>query len=320
MRADHSTCQGPASAGECSVTAHQTTDLFRAQSKGSWCFTIMVLIRVQSLESRETFEVEADDSDSVLDLMARIETHSGVKASLQRLVLRGRLLPETEGVSTVAGSTIILIGTASREQHVTEVDTSDYACNAIGNEETSGEGFHVLVRCVDSQSHLNVRVAPETTTDELKKSVLSQLLKRHCVETEIQRYSFIFNGRVLAVGETLCEAEVTSGAMIVVIAPDAVRRRSAYPCSDLRHCCAHVVACLLGCLLWSRRLPGMVVTWVVALWNDPWSFARPRGPEPASRRPVVRLLEVPRRAHQYAPGNNPHGEDLTLILSQGLVG
>merc|ERR1719383_687384 len=78
------------------------------------------------------------------------------------------LLPETEGVSTVAGSTIILIGTASREQHVTEVDTSDYACNAIGNEETSGEGFHVLVRCVDSQSHLNVRVAPETTTDELK--------------------------------------------------------------------------------------------------------------------------------------------------------
>jgi len=59
--------------------------------------------------------------------------------------------------------------------------------------------------------------------------------------------------------------------------------------------------------------------YVSMIWMNPWKLVEPsRTVVQRPRRQHVNMTPLTHQAMQYTPGTNPHGEDLTLILTQGM--
>ena len=130
---------------------------------------------------------------------------------------------------------------------------------------------------------------------------------------EVLQLLGLVDGQLVAQGRLIASGRLTlrPEELIVVVPPRVGRARRAW------RCLGRGLRTLLALLLALLRLPQLLLSWLLEAWHDPWSLVRP--PERLSPGHVHRLGLNPAMI-RYAPGQNPRGEDLTALLSQGLLG
>ncbi|CAE7399309.1 U2AF35B [Symbiodinium natans] len=264
----------------------------------------MPVTRVQPVNASEPLEIETPAGSTVADLKLGIEARTGIKASLQRLVAAGRLLQEDALLDSLAGRIFLAqtTGAAAAESPVAPTaETSE---------------IKLLIRAVWSdgrQEERTVDAPKQLPVSRFKEKVLASLDKEF---SEEGRCNFVFAGRLLDSEGTLEDQSFEEGDTVVVVAPQA-------RVSCLRRLRRRVVWLLLRLRAFVRSL--WALPWVLAsglrtAWYDPWSIVRPSVPEEGRRGPRIRTLGFTAQMARYGPGQNPHGEDLTMVLTQGLLG
>ncbi|CAE8612575.1 unnamed protein product [Polarella glacialis] len=299
-------------------------------------------IRVQPVgPSAETLEIEVPDyaSASVADLKAAIASCTGAAAAVQRLVSRGRVLEDSElladaGISA-EGRVFLALSAAKLSKTEDNAEKDEEGSSYAGGSSSSSalvrrgpglepEELELLVRTVDGKEGATIRVAANSLApaSEFKLQALRQL---QCSTrmADTSRYSFVTAGRLMSSEASLGELGVRSGDLIVVVPPRAsaavralraAQRRWRSFSRGLRHLVTAVAFLLWGfpCYLWRCLCDA---------WRDPWSLARPSRQLPEGQRGRrIQTIGWNPQMQRYAPGQNPNGEDLTALLTQGLLG
>eukprot|EP00434_Breviolum_minutum_P007054 symbB.v1.2.006224.t1/scaffold340.1/size245066/10 len=124
----------------------------------------------------------------------------------------------------------------------------------------------------------------------------------------------------MAGADTLRDLELEDGDTVVVVPPKVSipARRATAAYGWIAWALKGVCHCFLLLLRFIWVLPRAILTCLLDAWYDPWSLVRPASSEVPGRR--IRTLGFTPQMVRYAPGQNPRGEDLTVLLSQGLLG
>lgn len=279
----------------------------------------------------DALEVDVPDpAATVADLKVAIEAKAGINVALQRLVVRGRVLDNSESLTTVlphggGGGRIFLATSAPKRAKADSTPAeADLACIQGGSSgsrctATSGSAFEVIVRTIDSEAEIRVCARPGAPCIELKREILCRL--QHIAELkDAELCCFIHDGRMLESEVRLQDAGVSEGACIVVVPPrpsPAPRCRCSW--RGFSQCAKRVYYGGFGALC---GFPKALWFWLRSTWHDPWSLVRPvdRLQDGARRGPRIHSFNLHPRLLRYGPGQNPHGEDLTLLFSQGMLG
>lgn len=273
----------------------------------------------------------------VSDLKDAIAARLGIAPELQRLVARGRVLLDPEDLEAVGLATggrvfLALVKNIARDAvHASAPTASDNTIVPVDGANLAPEAevpqfdaFEVIVRAVDAQSEVLVMVDPDASVTEFKGEALRRLLVLgQCCTADVQRYNFVCDGRLLGDHGRMREQTMSAGSRVVVVPRQQVLRRPSrrscgyciyYPLACMRRCQGGLVQLMLG-------LPFAALRWMADTWEDPWSLVRPNlldESQQHGRR--IQTFRIHARAFRYGPGQNPHGEDLTVLLSQGLLG
>lgn len=246
----------------------------------------------------------------------------------QRLVLRGRILDDGEILETLSLESgtgaypaqfrlfLAVSKSGSASSANTGVSSSSMGAGnpvpasvtspqtqEVSLQQRNDHGFEVLVRWVDADEDKRVYVAGGSSIIDFKREALLRL--QACPDFA-DSCVFVFDGRMLASDISMQESGLEAGAHIIVVPPRI--RASRGKCCNPKYF-----------LVWLRSWLTALWLFAVSCWHDPWTLVRPRGEEEIRRRNRIRLLQVNARNLRYAPGNNPNGEDFTLLFSQGLL-
>ncbi|CAK9061287.1 Uncharacterized protein SCF082_LOCUS32124 [Durusdinium trenchii] len=255
----------------------------------------MPTILVQPIAS-STVEVDLSEDATVADLKSALAQKTGIDIEEQRLVTRGKLLEDSTLIHLVDGRIFLARGSLSKKG--------------------DGDEIELTVKMVGATGTWQLRLQADSSTTDFKNQVLLQL---NLPTAELGRYHFVTNGQLMGdVGKL--SGLLKDGDNVVVVPPRVpahLRRIKA-----IYHWMAWLLRRLGAVLFMFCRfawiLPGTVLRYTLDAWYDPWSLVRPRGEEVRGRH--LRGLGVTPQMLRYAPGQNPHGEDLTALLSQGLLG
>lgn len=263
----------------------------------------------------------------VADLKSAIAESTGIEAERQRLVARGRVLLDCENLDAVglaSGGRVFLAllpPPPSADEMLAEPPEAEPLAELAGAEEPMQRGgFHVVVRALDADSELRVFTTPQGTVEQLKRDILIRLGHSPSVELqEVCRWNFVCDGQLLGHEGSVADHGLQPDARVIVVPPlDKTSRSSRWPkWHQLPGVCARRTMRSVRSL---AGLPAAILQWLAGVWMDPWSLVRPTLNEGQGRGRRVHLLRMHPRTLRYAPGQNPHGEDLTMLLSQGLLG
>jgi len=280
---------------------------------------------------------------TVIELKQLLAERLGTPPVAQRLVARGRVLCDEESLEdaglAAGGRVFLAVASALRTTSAGAVVEDSFGADVAAEPAAAAEpaeaeseasdqpadraGFEVLVCRVDDGEELRVFARPTAPTTEFKREALHRLRCPTVSAEELERWSFVCGGRLLSSSGPLEEEPgIRPGARVVVVPP---RSPAKLQISGCRMCCRRR-SCSLSTFIWLLRnsigilvtLPRKVLSLLAATWNDPWILVRPNGEEHRGRR--IQTLRLHPRALVYGPGQNPHGEDLTILFSQGLVG
>lgn len=272
----------------------------------------MAPVVVQPIGTGEALEVELSPAASVAELKTTLEAKSGILAAAQRLVVRGRVLGDDECVETATKANgRIFLAVASAALAPAAEARAHHGGSVGSTASASDTTVEVFARTVDSDAEVRVSACMDKEIIELKCEILRHL--HHVAPlADVERCSFIFDGHLLESDELLRDVGVDSGARIVVVPPrpDPPTRGRCTWRGALR--CARRGA---GA---ARSLPRATWFWLGRTWHDPWSLVRPDAEVRRGQR--IHGLGLHPRLVRYGPGQNPRGEDLTLLFSQGIVG
>lgn len=215
----------------------------------------------------------------------------------QRLVLRGKLLEDDVDVSSIDGRIFLARRTTGRRGETEEVQ--------------------LTVKMVDGVSHPGIRI--NSSLDRLARDFQQEVLLQMNLPLELG-YKFVTKGRLISESETLRDLELADGDTVVVVPPRANPPRAANAAKRITGLFKGLWQWLLLLFRFLWLLPRIVLAYLLDAWYDPWSLVRPRatGNETPGRR--IRGVGITPQMVRYAPGQNPRGEDLTALLSQGLLG
>ncbi|CAJ1385611.1 unnamed protein product [Effrenium voratum] len=258
----------------------------------------MPVFQVQPIAASLPVEVEVAGG-TIADLKAALANKTGVKEDEQRLVTRGRLLEDSTLLESVDGRIFLARASCVSFEPVEPKDEIQLRLKTIGG----------------MQNELRLTVKRSLPAREFKQQALLRLGK----PAEIG-YKFVASGQLMSSEATLAELGLQDGDVVVVVAPRApfhvrVARQVRFAICWLLGglwSLLKAVVCALGVL------PGTMLRWLINAWYDPWSLVRPTSPEVRGRR--IQTLGFSPQMLRYAPGQNPRGEDLTVLLSQGLIG
>eukprot|EP00439_Symbiodinium_sp_Y106_P081022 s492_g19.t3 len=267
----------------------------------------MPVTRVHPINASEPLEIKTLPGSTVADLKEGLRARTGIRVSAQRLVAGGRLLQEDALVESLTGR-IFLAQTSDAANSTQDAAGSVPAPDA--------SEMKLLIRAVWSdgrQEDRTVEVKAQLAASDFKQKVLASLGEDFSAGG---RCSFVFAGQLLSSEGTLEDQGFEEGDTIVVVAPRV-------PATCLQCFWLRMVWLLRGLRafalgLW--MLPWTLGTGLRTAWYDPWSIVRPSVPEEARRGPRIRTLGFTPQMARYGPGQNPRGEDLTMVLTQGLVG
>ena len=173
------------------------------------------------------------------------------------------------------------------------------ALRGLGRVYVVPQAVEVRVRTLEGQE-LRVSTSRERKAVDFKRQVLQQL---GLLEAQL-----VANGRLIGEGRLTLKAD----DLVVVVPPRASRLCRAW------RFMSRVLRALRAMLMALLQVPGVLLSWLLQGWHDPWSLVRPRRETPSPGH--VHRLGLNPQMIRYAPGQNPRGEDLTALLSQGLVG
>lgn len=270
----------------------------------------------------------------VIDLKEVILTRTGAPHALQRLVFRGRILLDSENLEAagIAGGGRVFLALLSRpgtamaaEGEVDGLRRNPH--NDIDNAESDADTFvEIFVRPVDSEEEVRVLARPSALALDFKRAALQRLCWPASPE-DVDCCRFVCNGQLLTSDDPLAELGVCAGAHVVVVPPRAPgsvarSRRGCCQCRSLRLSdlllCLHQLRLYLY-FVW--KLPKYMWCWLLTTWYDPWSLVRPSISEEERRGRRIQTLGFHQHRNlRFAPGQNPHGEDLTMLFSQGILG
>eukprot|EP00927_Polykrikos_kofoidii_P043546 TRINITY_DN37619_c0_g1_i1.p1 TRINITY_DN37619_c0_g1~~TRINITY_DN37619_c0_g1_i1.p1 ORF type:complete len:320 (-),score=53.86 TRINITY_DN37619_c0_g1_i1:57-1016(-) len=294
-------------------------------------------------------------SATVADLKAMIEEVTGDGQSTQRLVMRGRELADAERLDVVglaAGGRVFLAVSGAAERRQPSVGSARAAVASVEEREVedhereeeaqtvegqvfgscgTGGAFSVLTRHVEDATGDAVRVCtrPAATLLEFKRDALLRLRCAGQLE-DVQSYCFVADGQLLRSDGLVDGSGLHAGSRVVVVPPRRAfgeffgrcRRRKCLGRLGARSLLAEAARAAVAICVTARSLPAAVAWWFAATWQDPWRLARPSERLSAGR-PTRRIrtdLTLHPRTLRYGPGQNPHGEDLTMLFTQGILG
>lgn len=300
----------------------------------------MAPLTVQPVSGGQVFDLDPlEVGTDVSDLKEAIGRQTGVAACRQRVVARGRILDNGETLSTLglaSGGRVFLAllpdhlatedvvprAAAELEPCVADDDTVTATPSTTGSAPAAASGFEVIARAVDAECEVTVFTLSSSSIAAFKREALSRLGHLVDAEDEVRGYSFVCDGKLLQDDTaTVADCGIGPETRVIVVPPHvraAMRPAPRLSCRQLPGVC----------LRRSRQIGGFVVAfpsaflaWFAATWEDPWSLVRPNvsvEDRPGGRR--HHMFRVHHRAVRYGPGQNPHGEDLTVLLTQGLLG
>jgi len=274
---------------------------------------------------------------TVAEVKALIAARTGAAAGDQRLVAHGRVLLDEEDLAAAglaSGGRVFLAlapppatagGAAVPEppgDDAAQRAEADGASSDDVDSDSGGCGFEVIARAVGVEGEVCVPAHPGMSLAELKEKVVAQLPDPGGAPGGGPT-NFVCDGRLLGDSGCLADCGVCDGARIVVVYPAAAARRGRTWLAAPRPlaCLRRARAGSAHALSFAFALPGATLRWLLGVWRDPWSLARPpeRG-EGQGRGRRIHGFRFHPRALRYGPGQNPHGEDLTVLFSQGLLG
>lgn len=275
---------------------------------------------------------------TVADLKAVISSQTGATISSQRLVALGRVLRDAELLESIIAhaptGVSLKIFLAVRSTHVagdqeerggSKGQTGNFVSGGSSPSTSSSlaqpESIQLLVRMVDWQEGETVPMSfsPSMQTVFVMDEVLRELQKQKLVFAgESCAYRFVSTGKILRPEGCISDAGLVSGAVVVVVPPKASSAlriwRKLITCTR----CAFSLCILL--VLQLLRFPTLTLEFLRNALQDPWSLVRPTRAIEVTNGPRIRTLGWTPAMFRYAPGQNPNGEDLTCLFSQGLLG
>merc|ERR1719401_394559 len=197
------------------------------------------------------------------------------------------------------------------------MDTSEAGGSSCSRTVADSSSYQVFVRTVDSDSEVSICARHDEPTMVLKCEILRRLPHIAAI-ADVDRCAFIFDGRLLESDASLEEQGAGVGSKIVVVPPRAMRNSARRcSCKGLLLCARRTSSSSIGV---ARNLPKTLWQFLHRTWCDPWSLVRPPDMDKLPRGRRVQTLNFNERAYRYVPGQNPRGEDFTLLFSQGLIG
>lgn len=287
----------------------------------------------------EALQIEVTPQlSTVADLKAVISSQTGATISSQRLVALGRVLRDAEllesliahaptGVSLKIFLAVrsIRIACGQEQERGPEGQTDNFVSGGSSSSKSSSlvqaENIQLLVRMVDWQGGETVQMSfsPSMEAAFFMHEVLRELQNQELVLAgEPCRYRFVSTGKILRPEGTISDAGLKSGDVVVVVPPKAsLALRIWRKLMTFIRCAVSSCILLLSLLL---RFPTLVFEYLCNAWQDPWSLVRPARSAEVINGPRIRTLGWTPAMFRYAPGQNPNGEDLTCLFSQGLLG
>mmetsp|Transcript_38314 Transcript_38314/g.105525 ORF Transcript_38314/g.105525 Transcript_38314/m.105525 type:complete len:314 (+) Transcript_38314:56-997(+) len=300
--------------------------------------------------SRATMEIELLPPTAIVaDLKSAIAARIGAKPALQRLVARGRVLTDSEclGDAGIAEGGRVFLAIARQEDVVGDALGDDGATNDapeddivsanavdygldLGATPTRPEttrkvvdvgGFEVMVRAMDSEEDVRVFAQLSAPVIEFKREALRRLHSPVNVQ-DAEMYKFVCGGRLLGTEGNVSDLGLFVGVRVVVVPPRPLPAQP--PCRRWRRLLDIGAVVEWACAFAHAAIgmPRAILQWLFTTWHDPWSLVRPSLQDNTGqgRGRRIQTLDFRSRSLRYGPGQNPNGEDLTMLLSQGLVG
>lgn len=191
-----------------------------------------------------------------------------------------------------------------------------------GTGQTAAGGFEVVARAVDAEEEVRVFAHAEASLESFRVEVLHRL-QRPSAQQEHRSYRFVCDGQLLGDEGRVSECQLRDGSRIIVVPPQCVVVRPSGAGRGWSGACRPSV-CLRRLRAIGRSLlnfPGALLRCLLEAWRDPWSLVRPPDREEGQGRGRrIHGFRINARSLRYGPGQNPRGEDLTMLFTQGLVG
>lgn len=299
----------------------------------------MAPIVVQAVSGAPTFSLELSAAETTVgDLKVRI-AELGVQMARQRLVARGRILLDDETLGSVglaSGGRVFLAILPERPLEENEVgaahvgeppnaavpDTTPDRDAVMLESSEAPRGFEVVVRAVDGEGEARVFTLSSSSVAAFKREVLTRLGTTIESEADLHGYSFVYDGKLIQDdADSVADCGLGPDARIVVVPPHvraAMRQPQRLSCRQLPGACLRRSRRVIAAI---ASFPVAFLAWLTVTWEDPWSLVRPNvavEDRPGGRR--HHMFRVNPRVVRYGPGQNPHGEDLTALLTQALLG